>query len=556
MSYVALYRKFRPQTFDEVKGQDGAVIPLRNQVRQKRLQHAYLFCGTRGTGKTSVAKILARAVNCEHPVDGNPCNECESCRSILEGRSVNVVEVDAASNNGVDNVREIVDEVRYRPTQGEYKVYIIDEVHMLSAGAFNALLKTLEEPPSYVIFILATTEPEKIPITVHSRCQRYDFRRIGTQTIAARMEELLGKEGLRAEPEAVRFIARKADGSMRDALSLLDRCTAFSGTGTLTYEETLSILGAAKSDIYSELLDALKAHDAKEAIAVTERALAGGGEITRFFSDFLWYMRNVLMVSYAEGDAAELVEASAAERERLKKHAEEIPASALLRMIRQVSETVNDMRYAANKRVAAESCLVRICEPRMGRGGGDALAERVAVLEDMLAKVEADIKSGRLAVNHLPNEAEGAAAPESEGEAPQEEPAELLPALPEEVQAFVESWPAAKEELIASLKAAPENGPVYPLLLRVRPQYDPGKEELVFNYGSAFVSPEGAVERTEKLLADYLAAKYGKEFKFRIIGTDDSGLVELTVDDVINDPERVSPEAVFEEEGDGDEDPW
>ena len=199
MSYVALYRKFRPSTFDEVKGQDHIVKTLKNQMRTDRLGHAYLFCGTRGTGKTSVAKILAKAVNCEHPVDGSPCNECPTCRAIQAGTSMNVIEIDAASNNGVDNIREIREEVAYRPTEGRFKVYIIDEVHMLSTGAFNALLKTLEEPPSYVIFILATTEVNKIPITILSRCQRYDFHRISLETIAARLQELMDAEGIRTE---------------------------------------------------------------------------------------------------------------------------------------------------------------------------------------------------------------------------------------------------------------------------------------------------------------------------------------------------------------------
>ena len=222
MGYTALYRKFRPQNFEDVKGQEHIVTTLKNQIKADRIGHAYLFCGTRGTGKTTIAKILAKAVNCEHPIDGSPCNECAACRAINEGTSMNMIEIDAASNNGVDNIREIREEVAYRPTQGRYKVYIIDEVHMLSTGAFNALLKTLEEPPSYVIFILATTEAHKIPITILSRCQRYDFRRITADTIAARLMELMKKEGNDVEEKAIRYIAKVADGSMRDALSLLD----------------------------------------------------------------------------------------------------------------------------------------------------------------------------------------------------------------------------------------------------------------------------------------------------------------------------------------------
>ena len=221
MAYTALYRKWRPQTFEDVRGQEHIVTALRNQINSGRIGHAYLFCGTRGTGKTSIAKILSRAVNCEHPVNGSPCNRCASCQAILNGSSMNVVEIDAASNNGVDNIREIRDEVRYSPTDAKYRVYIIDEVHMLSAGAFNALLKTLEEPPSYVIFILATTEVHRIPITVLSRCQRYDFRRISTDTLYDQLKKLTDAEGIAIEEKALRYIARLGDGSMRDSQSLL-----------------------------------------------------------------------------------------------------------------------------------------------------------------------------------------------------------------------------------------------------------------------------------------------------------------------------------------------
>ena len=296
MSYVALYRKARPPVFDEVKGQDHVIKTLRNQVISDRLQHAYLFCGTRGTGKTSAAKILARAVNCENPQNGNPCNECASCRAIAAGSAMNVIEIDAASNNGVDNIREIVEEVRYRPAQGKYKVYIIDEVHMLSTGAFNALLKTLEEPPSYVIFILATTEVAKIPITILSRCQRYDFHRIGADTITDRMRELTERENVKAEEKALRFIARAADGSMRDALSLLDRCFAFYAGEEITYEKALAALGAVDTDVYTELLSEIARGNAGRSIFIFEKMIENGREVGQFVNDFIWYLRNLLLI--------------------------------------------------------------------------------------------------------------------------------------------------------------------------------------------------------------------------------------------------------------------
>jgi len=317
MGYTALYRKFRPQNFEDVKGQEHIVTTLKNQIKADRIGHAYLFCGTRGTGKTTIAKILAKAVNCEHPVDGSPCNECATCRAINEGTSMNVIEIDAASNNGVDNIREIREEVAYRPTQGNYKVYIIDEVHMLSTGAFNALLKTLEEPPSYVMFILATTEAHKIPITILSRCQRYDFRRITADTISARLMELMDKEGNDVEEKAIRYIAKAADGSMRDALSLLDQCIAFYLGETLTYEKVLENLGAVDTEVFSGLLRKILAQDTAGAIKTLEDIIIQGREMGQFVTDFIWYLRNLLLIATSD-NAEEAVDASAETLARMK----------------------------------------------------------------------------------------------------------------------------------------------------------------------------------------------------------------------------------------------
>ena len=282
MSYTALYRKFRPAEFSDVKGQDHIVTTLKNQICADRIGHAYLFCGTRGTGKTTIAKIFARAVNCEHPVDGNPCGECASCRAIAAGTSMNVIEIDAASNNGVDNIREIREEVAYSPTEGKYKVYIIDEVHMLSIGAFNALLKTLEEPPSYVIFILATTEANKIPITILSRCQRYDFRRITVETIAGRLRELMEKEQVEVEERALEYIAKAADGSMRDALSLLDQCIAFYLRQKLTYDHVLDVLVAVDMDVFSGFFRKICASDLTSVHRQLDQSIRQGRDLSQF----------------------------------------------------------------------------------------------------------------------------------------------------------------------------------------------------------------------------------------------------------------------------------
>ena len=317
MSYTALYRKFRPSAFEDVKGQDHIVTTLKNQMKAGRIGHAYLFCGTRGTGKTTVAKILAKAVNCEHPVDGSPCNACPSCQAIQAGRSTNVIEIDAASNNGVDNIREIREEVSYRPTQGRYKVYIIDEVHMLSTGAFNALLKTLEEPPEYVIFILATTEANKIPVTILSRCQRYDFRRITIDTISARLKDLMEREGVEAEEKALRYVARKADGSMRDALSLLDQCIAFYMGETLTYDKVLDVLGTVDTEEFSRLLRNVMASNVAGSIRQLEKLTAAGKEMGQLVSDFTWYMRNLLLVKTSE-DLEDVLDVSGETLQRLR----------------------------------------------------------------------------------------------------------------------------------------------------------------------------------------------------------------------------------------------
>ncbi len=328
MGYTALYRKFRPQEFEDVKGQEHIVTTLKNQIKADRIGHAYLFCGTRGTGKTTIAKILARAVNCEHPIDGSPCNTCKTCRAINEGTSMNVIEIDAASNNGVDNIREIREEVAYRPTTGKYKVYIIDEVHMLSTGAFNALLKTLEEPPSYVIFILATTEAHKIPITILSRCQRYDFRRITAETIAARLQELMDKEGNDVEEKAIRYIAKAADGSMRDALSLLDQCIAFYLGEKLTYEKVLENLGAVDTQVFSRMLRQILQQNTAGTIKTLDEIIIQGRELGQFVTDFIWYLRNLLLISTSE-HPEEAVDASAENLERMKEESSMLDLSLI-----------------------------------------------------------------------------------------------------------------------------------------------------------------------------------------------------------------------------------
>lgn len=385
MSYTALYRKWRPATFEDVKGQDHIVKTLKNQITSGRIGHAYLFCGTRGTGKTSIAKIFAKAVNCEHPVDGSPCGECPMCKGIAGGSSLNVVEIDAASNNGVENIREIRDEVQYPPTEGKYRVYIIDEVHMLSTGAFNALLKTLEEPPSYVIFILATTEVQKIPVTVLSRCQRYDFKRITVDTIVDRLHELTAAENIQVEEKALSYIAKAADGALRDALSLLDQCVAFHYGELLTYDNVLDVLGAVDVAVFGGLFEAVLENRTKDCMEKLEELVIQGRELGQFVTDFIWYLRNLLIIKSVD-DAENMLDMSAENMELLKGQADRTDSEALLRYIRVFSDLSNQLRYASQKRVLIEVALIKLTCPEMEQDIGSVLAR--------IAKVEKQLEEG------------------------------------------------------------------------------------------------------------------------------------------------------------------
>ncbi len=369
MAYTALYRKWRPKTFDEVRGQDHIVRTLKNQIQSDRIGHAYLFCGTRGTGKTSIAKIFARSVNCENPQDGNPCCTCSMCRRIEAGNSLNVVEIDAASNNGVDDVREIRNQVQYPPSEGKYRVFIIDEVHMLSAGAFNALLKTLEEPPAYVFIDPATTEINKIPVTILSRCQRYDFRRISVQTIAGHLMELAKSEGIDAEERAIRYIARVADGSMRDSLSLLDQCAAFHFDETLTYENVLDVLGAVDNSVFTRLFDAICAGDTKACLEEVAAMVDQGRELSQMVTDFIWYMRNILLIKAAGGTAdgrmEEMIDISGENAAVLSRQADAVSEDTLMRYIRVFSELSGTLRLSSQKRVLTEIAVIKLTKPQM-----------------------------------------------------------------------------------------------------------------------------------------------------------------------------------------------
>ena len=438
MSYTALYRKFRPGEFEEVKGQDHISKTLQNQIKAQRIGHAYLFCGTRGTGKTSVAKIFAKAVNCLSPVNGSPCGECEMCKAISAGTSMNVIEIDAASNNGVDNIREIREEVAYRPTEGKYKVYIIDEVHMLSIGAFNALLKTLEEPPEYVIFILATTEAHKIPITILSRCQRYDFKRISIDTIAARLTDLMEKEQIEVEERAIRYIAKVADGSMRDALSLLDQCIAFYLGQKLTYNNVLEVLGAVDTDVFSRLLREILAKNVSKVMRSLEELIMQGRELGQLANDFTWYLRNLLLAKSSD-NMEDVLDVSTENLAQLKEEAGMIEYDTLIRYIRIFSELSNQLKAATQKRVMLEVALIKLCKPEM-EVNQDSVLARVRAVEE---KLEAGVPAARQEVVYV----------ERSDKPMEEKPKVELPkALHEDVQEVAKNFRAIANQATGLLK--------------------------------------------------------------------------------------------------------
>ncbi len=460
--YRAFYRKYRPSTFTDVVGQEHITTTLENAVKTGKTSHAYLFTGSRGTGKTSCAKILAKAVNCINSHDGNPCNECEICKGIDSGAILDIIEIDAASNNGVDNIRDLREEANFTPANAKFRVYIIDEVHMLSIGAFNALLKTLEEPPAHVIFILATTEVHKLPSTILSRCQRFDFKRIPPEAIAERLKEVAVKENLQISDDGAMLIARIADGAMRDALSLLDRCS--SHDGLIDSAAVANNAGLAGREYIFELCDCILEKDAAKALEVVNKLYNDSCDMERLITELTSHFRN-LMVSKAVKNFQDMIICSQGEMEIIRQQSAKTTLATIMSCIDILTASASTMKQGANRRTSAELCIIRLCTPSLD-GDLNAILRRLSELEAVIssgkitvkAESPAPVKGPELKVEKQPESepVESAKEPEKE-EIPLPEP----PPAPQEEQIApqnmgtvpFDNWPEVLEKLYAKDKS-------------------------------------------------------------------------------------------------------
>ena len=461
--YRAFYRKYRPSTFTDVVGQEHIIKTLENAVKSGKTSHAYLFTGSRGTGKTSCAKILAKAVNCINPHYGNPCNECEICKGIDSGAILDIIEIDAASNNGVDNIRDLREEANFTPANAKFRVYIIDEVHMLSIGAFNALLKTLEEPPAHVIFILATTEVHKLPSTILSRCQRFDFKRIPPEAIAERLKEVAVKENLQISDDGAMLIARIADGAMRDALSLLDRCS--SHEGLIDSAAVASSAGLAGREYIFELCDCIIEKDAAKALEVVNKLYNDSCDMERLITELTSHFRN-LMVSKAVKNFQDMIICSQGEIEIIRQQSNKTTLATIMSCIDILTASASTMKQGANRRTSAELCVIRLCTPSLD-GDLNAILRRLSELESAVASGKITVKTEQTAPEKavevkVEKQPEPEKAPEPVKEPQEEEiPLPKPPPAPQEEQVTpqnmgtvpFDNWPEVLDTLYAKDKS-------------------------------------------------------------------------------------------------------
>lgn len=393
MGYRALYREWRPQTFGDVVGQSHITTTLKNAIKNDRIAHAYLLCGTRGTGKTSTAKILAKAINCLAPIEGEPCNECEMCKNINKGTAIDVIELDAASHNSVDNIRDIIDDVQYPPQKAKYKVFIIDEVHMLSIGAVNAFLKTLEEPPSRVVFILATTDPQKLPITILSRCQRFDFKRISSENVFFRLKQITESLKIDIDDESIRLLARMSDGAMRDALSILDQAIAINSK--VIYDDLIDMLGITTNDSMISVIDNVISRDTENAIKIVNKLISDGKDINILIRDLITHMRNLLMISVSN-NLEDVLDMSMENIERLKEQSTRIRIEEIMRCINILQEAEDGARGTKQGRIYVELAIIKMCKIKY-----DTSIETVL---GRINRLEEKIASGNINLNKEINE--------------------------------------------------------------------------------------------------------------------------------------------------------
>lgn len=388
MGYTALYREWRPKNFEDVVGQEHITTTLKNEIVHDRIAHAYLFCGTRGTGKTSTAKVMAKALNCLDLRDGEPCNECEMCRKINDGLAIDVTELDAASNNGIDKIRDIIDDTKYPPQESKYKVYIMDEVHMLSVGAVNAFLKTLEEPPKNVIFILATTDPQKLPITILSRCQRFDFKRINQKEICARLRKITDSQNIECEQKSLELISRVCDGAMRDALSILDQAIAM-GDNEIKYEDLISILGLVTNEYLFDITNAIMDRNIEKAMLIVDKMVYAGKDIQLFIKDLINHFRNLLMVKVTK-NPEEVLDMSIENITLIKEQGRKIRVEEIMRIIRILQDAENNSKMSKQSRLYLELSIIKMCKIEY-----DTSSE---VILTRINKLEENLKSGKIQI--------------------------------------------------------------------------------------------------------------------------------------------------------------
>ena len=502
MGYQALYRRYRPTRFEDFVGQEAVIKTLRSQIMSGRIAHAYLFCGTRGTGKTSTAKVLARAVNCEHPENGDPCGVCPTCQALLDENSLDILEIDAASNNGVDEIRDLREKVKYPPQTGRYRVYIIDEVHMLSQGAFNALLKTLEEPPAYVVFILATTEPQKLPATILSRCQRFDFGRIPAHQIVERLRVALQEGEIHAEDAALARIARAAEGGMRDAWSIMDMCLSYAQEedGGLTEALVLRVLGAADKSFLFDFADKLISSDAPGVLGMIDEMMRKGREVQVFVRDVSAHLRALMLADIcSEEQLAQLLEVTQEDAAQYIGQAKRASHTRLMRMLDLFLDSETDMKWAAQPRFALETAALRACAP-----------EETVQLEALIARVdelERKLREGVVAAAPAKSRAKAAAEPEREEPAP----APIAQSAPQGAD------PEAERIWQEALRQAKQKPQIYGMLRFSRlVSGENGLFTVVYPKatGAAYVKMFSIKEKNEEVAA-YLTAAAGYPCTFR-----------------------------------------